>query len=274
MDGKEVTEPAGTGAEVADGATGAETVEGDEGAAGAAGAEETEIAEGAETTDPDLVKKDEVKGLTAEAQEAVNRRIGKVVAREKTAIERAETAETELEAARSKLDSGLPELVKRLGLHGDLVTKAEAETIDRYGKLRAQRSWCRQHEDGYEGRGEGDPSVDAKTVRQRLVQIEDELDDMGSTAKEIQARVERQAREIWAAGQKALKQRPEVRGQKSETGKPKAVLNPPKIPGGTGTPKAPASTKKARTGFDQAEFKKDGGGKSALEKQFEKLYGP
>jgi ElaB/YqjD/DUF883 family membrane-anchored ribosome-binding protein len=271
MDGKEVTETAETVEEekVEDGPTSLSP----EAIATKGDSEEAES--GAETADPDLVKKDEVKGLTAEAQEAVNRRIGKVVAREKTAIERAETAETELEAARSKLEGGLPELVKRLGLHGDLVTKAEAETIDRYGKLRAQRSWCRQHEDGYEGRGEGDPSVDAKTVRQRLVQIEDELDDMGSTAKEIQARVERQAREIWAAGQKALKGKgSSVKGQAAgDKPAPKTVVNPPKIPGGTGTPKAPASTKKARTEFDQAEFKKDGGGKSALEKQFEKLYG-
>ena len=266
----DAAEPAG---EVVDGAADAATVEG---AGVAASSQETEIAEGAEAVDPDLVKKDEVKGLTAEAQEAVNRRIGKVVAREKTAIERADAAEQELAEARGKLDAGLPELVKRLGLHGDLVTKAEAETVDRFTKLRAQRNWCRQYADGYEGAGGDDPSIDAKTIRARLAQVEDDLEDLTGPAREIQARVERQAREIWAAGQAALKKGKglSVKGQGTEDKGPKPLKSPPKIPGGTGTPRAPVAGKKARSGFDEGEFKKAGGGKAALEKQFEKLYGP
>lgn len=217
----------------------------------------------------DEVRKEDIKGLTDEAQAAVNRRIGKVVAREKAAIARADAAEAELGASKGKLEGGLPELVKRLGLHSDLVDKSEAEVIDRYGKLRAQRNWCRQHEDGYEGAGGNDPSIDAKTVRQRLVQIEDELEDIGGTAKEIQTRADKQAREIWNAGRNALKRQSEKPAARA--GKP--VVQPPKIPTGTGTPKAPGAAKKMRGGFDAGQFQKDGGGKTALEKQFEKLYG-
>ena len=238
--------------------------------------EQEETGAETETENADAIRKDEIKGLTEEAQTAVNRRIGKVVAREKAAIERADAAESELEAAKGKLDGGFPDMVKRLGLHGDLVNKDEAQTLEQYGKLKAQRAWCRRHEqDGYEGTGGDDPNVDAKTIRSRLVEIEEQLDEIGSSAKEIQGRVEKQAREIWAAGRAALKAKdaggrgPGDGNRKTE----KTLVKPPRIPSGTGTPKAPAAAKKSKGTFDPTEFKKDGGGKAALEKQMEKLYG-
>ncbi len=256
-----------TGKEVEGDGSGEGTTEEGEGAG-----TEGEGSEGA-----DAIRKDEIKGLTEEAQTAVNKRIGKVVAREKAATERADTAEAELETARKKLDGGFPEMVKRLGLHGELVSTDEAKTLDQYGKLKLQKAWCRKYEnEGYEGAGGNDPSVSAADVRSKLSEIEDQLEELAPTAREIQARVDKQSREIWAAGVAALKNR-DKNGKDGQPAKPpvkKGVVKPPAIPGGTGTPKAPTSAKKSQTGtFSESEFKKDGGGKTALQKQFEKLYG-
>lgn len=221
----------------------------------------------------DAIRKDEIKGLTEDAQNAVNKRIGKVVAREKAAIERADTALSELETARKKLDGGFPEMVKRLGLHGELVSPDEVKTLDQVGKLKLQKAWCRKFEqDGYEGAGGNDPSVSAADVRSKLSEIEDELDDLAPKAREIQARIDKESREIWAAGVAALKNRGKG-GQPAKPAVKKGIVKPPVIPGGAGTPKAPASARKSQTGkFNETEFKQSGGGRTALQQQFEKLY--
>jgi hypothetical protein len=230
--------------------------------------------EAAEEQPADALKKGDVKGLSEEAQAAVNRRIGKVVAREKQAIERADAAESELKAVQEKLEGGLPELANRLGLTADLLNKSEAETVERFTKLKGQRTWCRKHANGYEGKGEGDPSVDADTIRDRLVEIEDAMDEVGPKAREILARTERQARDIWAAGRAALKNKGTGKAEPKGESERKPLTKPPKLPGaGAGAPKAPVSARKGKSSFDAGEFKRDGGGKSALEKQFEKLYG-
>jgi hypothetical protein len=233
---------------------------------------EGEEIEGEGSEGADAIRKGEIKGLPEEAQQAVNRRIGKVVAREKAAAERAETAEKELETARKKLEGGFPDMVKRLGLHGELVSPEEAKQLDRYGKLKAQKAWCRKNEDGYEGGGADDPSVNAATVREKLSEIEDELDELAPAAREIQVRIDKQTREIWAAGVAALKKGKTPTPPAQQPGK--KVVKPPSIPGGSGSPKAPTSAKKSTGGkFNESEFKKSGGNKTSLEKQFEKLYG-
>jgi hypothetical protein len=265
MDAEQETEVAGesTGEEAE--AVVAAAEDGDDKAEAETGAPES-------TESADAIRKGEIKGLPEEAQQAVNRRIGKVVAREKAAIERAEAAEAELATAKGNLEGGVPELAKRLGLSADLVTKDEAQVVEESRKLRAQRDWCREH-DGrdYEGDGTaGDPSVTAATIRKELIRIENRLDEIGPRAREIQDRADKQAREIWAAGKAALK-------AKSQATTPPAgsrqIVKPPAIPTGSATPKAPTSAKKSKGTFDQGEFKKEGGGMAALEKQFEKLYG-
>lgn len=249
-----------------------EIVEGD----GSGDNEPGENAEGDEAGEQDAegadaIRKDEIKGLPEEAQQAVNRRISKVVAKEKAAIERAETAETELESLKGKLDGGFPEMVKRLGVHGELVSTGEAKTLEEYGKLKAQKQWCRKHEDGYEG---ADGTVEAAEVRSKLSDIEDQMDELAPRAREIQTRIDKQAREIWAAGVAALKNKGKtpVKGEQPRT-PAKKIVKPPAIPSGSGIPKAPASAKKSQGKFSTEEFIKDGGGKSALQKQFDKIYG-
>ncbi len=267
----EDAEPTG---EAAEESTGKEVVEGDGSGESKPGESEDAGTENEDSEGADAIRKGEIKDLPEKAQEAVNKRIGKVVAREKAAAERADTAEKELESARKKLDGGFPEMVKRLGLHGELVSTEEAKTLDQYGKLKAQKAWCRKNEAGYEGTGGNDPSVDASAIRGKLSEIEDQMDELGPQAREIQAKVDKQAREIWAAGVAASKKGSNKGGGPAKPPAKKGVVKPPVIPGGAGTPKAPASAKKSQASkFDEDEFKKAGGGRTALQKQFEKLYG-
>jgi len=245
--------------------------QGDEQEEGAA--EEAENDDEAAAQNPDEVRKDEIKGLSPEAQAKVNRRIGKVVAREKAALSRAETAEQELTEARSKLEGGLPELVKRLGLHGELVDKDEAKLVDRYTQLKAWKAFCRRYErDGYEGKGGEDQSMSPEEIREKLSTVEDELEEIGSRARDVQARVDKQAREIFARGLAAMKA-DKGKGKEKSAEKPKRPAKPPKLPTGSATPKPAANGKKVQSKFDMEEFKKQGASKDALEKQFEKYYG-
>lgn len=258
---REETAVAGTEAEETTGAAEETTEETGEETAGA-GEEQT----GEDTEGTDEIQDGEIKGIAGKDQEAVNRRIGKVVARAKAAEERAAAAEKELTELKGKAEGGLLEQVRKLGLSADLVTKDDAQTLDRYRKLRAQKTWCRTHEDGYEGKGGDDESVSAQAVRKRLVEIEDELEEIGASAREIQQRSDKRAREIWAAGLKAL-------SKPAASGGGKKVVKPPQLPSGGGAAaKPPVSARKGKESFDSGEFRKAGANKAALEKQFEKLY--
>ena len=196
------------------------------------------------------------------------------MAREKAAIARADDAERELTEAKSKLEGGFPEQVKRLGLHGDLIAAEDAKTLERYETLKGWKAWLREHEEGYEGTGGEDKSLTAQEVRKRLSNVEDELEEIGFRAREIRSNSDKRAREIWQAGLKSLRGKAEGGNLKPEggTGK-KPVAKPPKLPSGTGAPRPTAGARKAKTGFDHEEFKRQGGTRAALEKQFEKTIG-
>jgi hypothetical protein len=232
--------------------------------------------DGAGETD-DQVKAGEIKGLSEQAQQAVNKRIAKITKARKAAEEKASTTEAELTTLRAKLDGGFDGMVKKLALHGDYVSKDEAKLLERYETLKTQKRWLAQHRSGYVGKGtEEEPEFTAKTISEREMDVDEELMDIAGSAKSTWESTVKTIREDLAAGRKARAEAAKATSKTNGEGKTKTPpAKPPKIPAtGDGLRKPPAaSNRKDRGSFDPEEFKKSGGGKTALENQFKRLFG-
>jgi hypothetical protein len=250
---------------------------GEEGAEGAESGSEGEDGEGEGSDDePDQLKPGEIKGLNEQAQQAVNKRIAKITKARKAAEEKATELEAELTGLRGKLDGDFEATVKKLALHGDYVSKDDAKVIERYEKLREHKRWLSKHRGGFTGKGTDDsPEFTPDMISDREAEVDDELMDISGKARSLWDATVKQIREDLAAGRKA-------RSEAAKTGKEKAngerkppVKHPPRIPSnGDGARKPPVSAN--RTGkatFDKEEFTKAGGGKTALENQFSKIFG-
>lgn len=102
-----------------------------------------------------LLGEGEIKGITPEAQEKINRRIGKVVGKQKAAEERATAAETELAGLRTKLgeleqtrDVTLAAEAVRLGVHPDYLKAEEVTQLKEYDELLGTEAWLLENPEG------------------------------------------------------------------------------------------------------------------------------
>ncbi len=243
--------------------------EGAEAGAGAAGTEGAEEDAGKEAAEADAHEggEPEIKGLTPQAQEAVNRRIGKAVKRQKAAEERAQELEAELTKARGASDQTLFEMARAAGVHAEYASAEELKTLDRAEKLRAQRRWCLKYRDtGYEGSGGEDKSVTAEQIREWLPEIEDELLEAASDAKAIRRRAVEELRRDLEAGRKA---RRAPAAAAAPAAKP-TLRKPPEIPGRSegAARRAPVSGKSEKKGLSQETFAAAGADRQALERMY------
>jgi hypothetical protein len=223
----------------------------------------------------DQLQAGEIKGLTEQAQAAVNKRIAKIVKARKTVEKKAAKLETELTELRGKLDGTFEATVKKLGLHGDYVSKDDAALLEKYEKLRSMKRWLRENREGYVGDGTDEkPEVDARAIARREAEVEDELLELAPRAKSLWDSTLKQIREDLLAGRKARLGKATDGKDKGQGQERKPPAKPPKIPAsGEGARKPPASaSRREKPAFDQEEVKK-GGGKSALENQFRKVFG-
>lgn len=192
-------------------------------------AEETETEdEGDDEKDREADDKDPLlEGLTEKQMAKVDRRIGKVVAREKSRTEAAEARANEAEEKLKHATFTDPET--RLPFPSDYVSAAEVQTLKKLDELKAFKRTLRPlRNKGYE-----DPNgktVTPDDVEDRLEQIEDEIETLLPKATTIRARAEQQ----FAADMKELR---ELRKQKAAgtlrtTPAPKKdAKTPPQAPG-------------------------------------------
>lgn len=203
--------------------------------------------------DADAIKEGEIKGLPAEVQERINRKIGKSVARRKQAEERAEAAEATLAEAKARIaefesrsTEDLGRNMTKLGLHESYLSKDEAKLLTEVEELREAEDFCLQHFDGYEASGEGDDktSYDAKQVRARYAQVRRQLEEKSPRATALRAERAKLLREDLELGRAV---RLGKRKLVPEAGKTEAVgkktIKPPPVPASaTPKPKQPGKT--------------------------------
>lgn len=168
-----------------------------------------------------------LEGLTEKQLAKVDKRIGKVVAREKSKTEAAEARANEAEEKLKHATFTDPET--QLPFPSDYVSAAEVQTLKKLDELKAARKMLRPlRREGYEG--ENGAKFTPAQVEARLDEIEEQLESLLPKATTIRARAEQQ----FAADMKELR---ELRKQKAAgtlrtTPAPKKdVKTPPQAPG-------------------------------------------
>lgn len=241
--------------------------------AGAAGTETATETTGTEGATPngepegEEIKDGEVKGLTPEAQTAVNARIGKITRKAKEAQEKLTAAETRLQELEARGSAGLDELAVKLGLHAEYVKPDEIKVIERYDQLRRFKRFCAENRGGIEANAEtGSTGYTAGQIAVREMEIDEELATVGGRAREIRTRVQQELRADLTNGRKLR-----ASGTAGAGGKP--AIKPPVLPGPAGAGRKPTDpANRAKAGFDPDQFAKEGGGKAALTKQYENMF--
>ena len=214
----------------------------------------------------------EVEGLSAKAQAKINERIHELNIKRKNAEAKAEQTEAQLKALDGKVRDENVQAVMKMGIDPEYINADEAKTLNRFENLRAWKKWLRTHRDGYEGAGtKEDPSMTVAEVAEREATIEDELLDVAGPARTLWLERSKQMREDMALGRKTRLAEIAKRDAPAKKLDPK----PPKLPeanGATRRPPVSAGTK-GKAVFDKKEFNESGADGSALEKQYEKLFG-
>ncbi len=216
------------------------------------------------------IKDGDVEGLSAKAQAKINARIHELNIKRKNAETRAEDAETRAKVLESRYKDENVQAVTKLGLHPDYFTDGEAKTIKRFHDLRGWKKWLSTHREGYEGSDDKyDPSMSAAKVAEHEAAVDDELLDIAGPARTLWLERSKQMEEDRTRGREAR-----LADAKRKKSGIKPALKPPTLPTRSGaTRKPPVSGARGKAGFDETEFKKDGAGKDALEKQYEKIFG-
>jgi hypothetical protein len=245
-----------------------------------------EVDDGRQTPDADQdeeddgadgeIKEGEVEGLSPQAQAKINKRIHKLNIRRKDAESKAEQAESQLKALNERIKDENVQAAIRLGFDPNYINAEDAKKLNRVENLRAWRSFYRAHrENGYEGSGEGDDrSLTAVEVARRLDAVEDELLDIGGSARAL-ARERLALKDADAAVGRAIRLGRQAPAGAGNAPPKKVNPKPPRLPaGGDSASRRPpiSAGAKNKPAFDKGEFEKDGGDKNALEKQYQGIY--
>jgi len=113
--------------------------------------------------------------LTPEQQEAVDRRIGKEVAKRKSLEEQLEAAQAEVEEARADLAAARNDATSAAGLHPLLAAESEKDLADYEEYLDQVDDWTEAHRNGYEGSDDAkDKSYTPEEIAARRVRLRQE----------------------------------------------------------------------------------------------------
>jgi len=218
------------------------------------------------------IEEGEIEGLSAKAQAKINARIHELNIKRKNAEAKAEQTEAQLKALDGKVRDENVQAVMKMGIDPEYINADEAKTLNRFENLRAWKKWLRTHRDGYEGAGtKEDPSMTVAEVAEREATIEDELLDVAGPARTLWLERSKQMREDMALGRKTRLAEIAKRDAPTKKLDPK----PPKLPEANGATRRPpvSAGSKGKAVFDKKEFNESGADGSALEKQYEKLFG-
>jgi hypothetical protein len=256
----------GAGAEGGDAGTDGENAEGDGAGAEGGDAEGGELPEGS-------IKDGEIPGLKPEIQASVNQRIGKVVARQKAAEEKAAEAEAKVTQLQEQRDAVDRAEAFKLGLHPEYLSKDEVEVMKKDSSLAAAEKWLLENFDGYEGDGTAEnPKYTAGQVRMRYAEVKEERAILGSQAAAIRGRAMKELLEDLKAGRQLRLSKAAQAKKFTQTVK-KTVVKPPAVPSGANASgKPPVSvTNKGKADFAKT-FDEKGQNKEALESAYESLF--
>jgi hypothetical protein len=221
------------------------------------------------------LKPGDVEGLSEKAQAKVNERIHELNVKRKNAEAKATDLETEVATLKGKTGAVF-EAVAKMGLAPEYVAEAEAKQIQRYEQLKVWNRWLTRNAAGYEGSDDKeDPSWTQEQVADAKLKVEEELMELAPVARGLWTSKIEQMKADLERGRKArLAEERAKAGPTAGQGR-KAPAKPPKLPdGGAGSRRPPVSAGAARrSAFDEKQFQADGGGRSALEKQFEAIIG-
>ena len=240
--------------------------------AGAEGEPEKKDRQSPDEGDDGEIADGEVEGLSAKAQAKINARIHELNIKRKNAEAKAEQTEAQLKALDGKIKDENVQAVMKMGIDPEYINADEAKTLNRFENLRAWKKWLRTHRDGYEGAGtKEDPSMTVAEVAEREATIEDELLDVAGPARTLWLERSKQMREDMALGRKTRLAEAAKRDAPAKKLDPK----PPKLPEANGATRRPpvSAGSKGKAVFDKKEFNESGADGSALEKQYEKLFG-
>jgi hypothetical protein len=270
--------------------TGAETVTGD----GVEPAGEA-VAEGAgdgEPTAEEAIQDGEVQGLSPKGQAEINKRLGKLTKRAKSAEEQAAataaehaTLKEEHQALKSKLEALAPVDLTTLGVDLAYVSPEEAKQLADYDGLQADEAWLLNHLDGYEASGQGQDtkSYTPAQVRSEYARVSARLRALSPVAEGLRrdkAALMRRHLELgraaekagWTPGEKAAavqEKKPPMAAKGREAAGAKVAPKPVAIPGAggaaAGSPR-PSDVRPAKSGgFTSKDVFAKGGGRAALE---------
>jgi len=175
-------------------AAGDEPAKTDAGATDEPAPEKAEGTEGAEAGDDKPVK------FTAEQQEVFDKRLGKEVAKRKTAEEKAAKLEADLATANAAVDQGTVEAARGLAVAPEYLKTGEAEILKKDEQLTAFEDWAAENAEGYE---DGKVTYTAAQIRKRLQEVQREHFRVSMRAETIRERARQEMLEDIREGRKA-----------------------------------------------------------------------
>ncbi len=258
-----------------------------EGSGAAEGVEAPEAnGEHEELADENLIKADEIPGLPPHVQETVNRRIGKMTAKQRSAEEAAQAAQAERDAAQARVkeletakDQALAAEAVRLGVHPEYLSEQEVSLLQNYDALMDQQALLMDSlDEGYtDANGKTHSREETRRewreVTQRLASVAPEAQSLKRDRVQQMMRHMRLGREAEKAGWKPGAKAQQAGGAAGAgESRPTVVPKPPVTVGarGASAPARPRPTdQKPKTNFSPDAVTKRGGGRRALQSLYE-----
>ena len=235
-----------------------------------------------EQVDENLIQAGDIPGLPPQVQETVNRRIGKMTAKYRSAEEAAQAATAERDAAQARVteleaakDQALAGEAVRLGVHPEYVNEQEVKLLNTYDALMEQQGLLMDSlDDGYtDAQGKTYSREETRRawreVTQRLSQVAPQAESLKRDRVQQMMRHMRLGREAEKAGWK-----PGEKTSVKADGAAKATVVPkPPVAvgarGGSASARARTGDPKPRTTFSAETMAAKGGGRRALQSLYE-----
>lgn len=208
-----------------------------------------------------------IEGLDPKTQEAINKRIGKEVAKRKALATELEELKGKL-AGQSTTDETFVKEAVALGIHPDYLTKNELAVVKQDQELSEAAKWLFDHWEGYEGTAgnPNDPPFTAAEIRARYHSTQNELYRIKARAYAIQDRVAKEMQADLAEVRKRRLEKSKLKTELDKAVKTPQKTTPPKVPlneqaGG----RPPISVSKPGKADFGSTFKNKGASKDSLQ---------
>jgi hypothetical protein len=225
---------------------------------------ETDGAAEAENSDESSDQDEETKSklFNDEQQEIFNKRVGKEVEKRKALEQKIAELESGLNEVKGKANPDVIKMSESMGIPAAYLNESETKLLAEYDKWREVRDFCRNHKDGYMGKGGNDKDMTEDDIRSWLEKASDNLIEIAPEATALKRNKAKQLAEDAALGRKLRMERSTAVHKKNIEAKKPVVAE--KASSGT----APSTMKTTGRMMTGEQFKKAGGGETAVRKFF------